>query len=106
LNEAKDYSLLSKHAHGSFLPTVLGAYHVPFDEPKHLRYSFYGAASTGILNTLAGLNWEIVYFNLMLWRILFDRHHFKFTHKNDRWESVYVLAKIHDSLYFKTTRNR
>ncbi len=100
-NESKEYSMLSKHAHGSFLATVLGAYHAPFDEPNRLRYSFYGAASTGIQNTLVRLNWEILYFNLMLWRLVIGRHNFKFSGKQDHWKSVYVLAKLHESLNMK-----
>jgi hypothetical protein len=104
-NESKDYSMLSKHAHGSFLPTVLGAYHAPFDVPGQLRYSFYGATSQGIVNTLAGLNWEILYFNLMLWRLLIDHHNFKFMGKRDRWKSVYMLAKIHEALIEKCDKS-
>ena len=103
--ETKEYSFLSKHAHGSFLHTVLGAYHAPFDEPTRLRYSFYGAASTGTHNTLAGLNWEIVYFNLILWKVLAVRHNFKFSHRKDPWTAVYALARIHRSLYNKTSRS-
>lgn len=96
------FKFYSEYIHNSYGVIMVGAYASSFDEEDILHTSLFGKESPSSKGTVANLNTILFYFNLVIFKILFEIHGHKSSLSNELWRKTSALHECFKTLYLET----